>query len=163
MHSGPVVIAFDGSPESEHAIRETGPLLEGRPALVVVVWKAGVGFELVELPTSSVGLPPSTIDIRTALEMEQSMAERAERIAQKGAGLARDAGFADPEGLAVADEMDVPVHETIADVARERDAQAVVVGAHGHSAVGEVLLGSISRGVIKRAPCPVVVVRRPKE
>jgi nucleotide-binding universal stress UspA family protein len=159
VRSGPVLIAFDGSPEAEHAVREAGALLDGQPAVVVTVWKAGVGMELVELPAASIGLPPASIDVRTAMEIDRSMAERAERIAQKGADLAREAGFDEPEALAVADEVDVPVNETIVDVAKQRDARAVVVGAHGHGAVAEVLLGSISRGVIKRAPCPAVVVR----
>jgi len=36
--SGPVLIAYDGTPAAEHAIREGGPLLAGRKALVLVVW-----------------------------------------------------------------------------------------------------------------------------
>jgi nucleotide-binding universal stress UspA family protein len=155
---GPVVIAYDGSPAAEHAVREAGALLAGRPAVVVVVWKAGLGFEVVEPPTSSIGIPPASLDIRTALDVDRAMMERAERLAQKGAGIAHDSGF-EAEGLAVADDMDTPVAETIVDVARERDAQALVVGAHGHGRLEEVLLGSTSREVIRLAPCPVVVVR----
>jgi nucleotide-binding universal stress UspA family protein len=44
-------------------------------------------------------------------------------------------------------------------VTQERDAPAVVVGAHGYSRMRELLLGSTSREVIRRATCPVVVVR----
>jgi nucleotide-binding universal stress UspA family protein len=158
MRSGPIVIGYDGSPAAEHAVAEAGDLLSGRPALVVVVWKQGLGFELLELPTATIGLPPAQLDIRTALEIEKSMQERAQRLAQKGASLARDAGF-DAEGLAVADDVDVPVSETIVKVARERDAQAVVVGAHGHGRAAEVVLGSTSRDVVRHTPCPVLVVR----
>jgi nucleotide-binding universal stress UspA family protein len=156
--SGPVVIAFDGSPGAEHAVREAGSLLGPRPALVVVVWKAGLGFELMELPPANIGLPPAALDISTALEIEEEIAESSQRLAQKGAGLARDAGF-EAEGLAVADDVDVPVAETVVRVATERDAQAIVVGAHGHGRLGEVFLGSTSRDVIRRAVCPVVVAR----
>jgi hypothetical protein len=42
---------------------------------------------------------------------------------------------------------------------RQRDAQAIVVGASGGSGLGELLLASTSRGVIKRATRPVVGVR----
>jgi nucleotide-binding universal stress UspA family protein len=158
MRPGPVLIGYDGSPAAEHAIREGGSLLSGRPALVLVVWKAGLGFEIVELPTATIGLPPAPIDIHTAAEIDRAMAERAQRMAQHGAQLAREVGL-EADGLAVADDPDVPVAETIVRVARQRDAQAVVVGAHGHGRVGSVLLGSISRDVIRQAPCPVVVVR----
>jgi nucleotide-binding universal stress UspA family protein len=158
MRSGPIVIGYDGSPAADRAIQEAGALLAGRPALVVAVWKQGLGFELLELPTATIGLPPVTVDIRTALEIDEAMQERAQRLAQKGAGLARDAGF-ESEGLAVADDVDVPVSQTIVKVARERDAAAVVVGAHGHGPAAEVILGSTTRDVVRHAPCPVLVVR----
>jgi nucleotide-binding universal stress UspA family protein len=158
MRAGPVLIAYDASPAAERALRESGSLLHGRPALVVVVHKTGLGFELVELPTTSVGLPPASIDVRTALEIDRALAERARQVAQRGAALARESGFTDAEGLAIADEVDTPVAETIVDVARERDAQAIVVGAHGHGGPA-ALLGSISRDVVRRAEAPVVVVR----
>jgi nucleotide-binding universal stress UspA family protein len=157
--SGPIVIAYDGSDASEHAVREAGALLRGRPALVVVVWKQGIGFELLTLPTSTVGLPPAALDISAALEADRQLYERAQTLAQQGAGLARDVGF-EAEGLAVADDPEVPVPETIVRVARERDAAAIVAGTHGHGPVGEVLLGSVTRGILRRAEVPVVVVRR---
>jgi nucleotide-binding universal stress UspA family protein len=160
--SGPVLIAHDGSEAADHAAREAGRLVGGRHALVVVVWKAGLGFELLELPTSTIGLPPAEIDIRTALEIDATMSERAQRMARMGAGVARDAGFQPAEGLAVAEDLEIPVWETIVRVARERDAQAVVVGAHGHGGLGEVLLGSTSRNVIRHAPCPVVIAQAPR-
>jgi nucleotide-binding universal stress UspA family protein len=155
---GIIVIAYDGSAASEKALREAGGLLAGWSAVVVVVWKAGLGFELVELPASTVGLPPAPIDIRTAVEVDRELSEAARRLAQKGAGLARDAGF-EADGLAIADDPDTPVAETIVRVVQERDARAVVVGAHGHGRVSSLLLGSTSRDVIRHAPCPVVVTR----
>ena len=60
----------------------------------------------------------------------------------------------------MADDAETPVSETLLDVARERDAAAMVVGARGHGAVSEVILGSTSRDVIRHAPCPVVVAHR---
>jgi nucleotide-binding universal stress UspA family protein len=155
--SGPVVIGHDGSEASEHAIREAGPLLAGRPALVVVVYKTGIGFELLELPTVA-GLPPASLDVRTAMEIDRELAERSRRLAQQGAAIAREAGFAMAEGLAVADDLDRPIGETLLDVARERRAQAVVVGAHAHGGLA-AFLGSTSRDVVRRADRPVVVVR----
>jgi nucleotide-binding universal stress UspA family protein len=159
VRSGPIVIGYDGSEAADHAVREAGALLSGRPALVIVVWKEGLGFELIELPAATIGLPPAALDVHTALEIDQAMAERSQQLAQKGAGLARESGF-EAEGLAIADELHIPVAETLVRVARERDAQAMVVGAHGHGRASEVILGSTSRDVIRHAPCPVVVVRR---
>jgi nucleotide-binding universal stress UspA family protein len=156
--SAPILIAYDGSPSADHAIREAGRLLSGRQALVVVVYKQGVGFELEELPAVSIGAPPAPIDIRTALEVDEELAEGSQMMAQLGAELARGAGF-EAEGLAVADDVDTPVAETIVNVAREQSADAIVVGAHGHSRLSQAVLGSTSRDVIRLAPCPVVIAR----
>jgi nucleotide-binding universal stress UspA family protein len=152
--SGPVLIGYDGSEAAERALREGAALLAPRQALVVVVWEAGAAFETMELPTASVGIPPVPIDIRTAMEIDGALARRAEQAAQHGAALAREAGL-EAEGLAVADERTVA--ETLLRLARERDAAALVVGAHGHGRLSEVLLGSTSSSLIRKAPCPVLV------
>ncbi|MDX6692226.1 MAG: hypothetical protein QOG15_3683 [Solirubrobacteraceae bacterium] len=155
--SGPIVIAYDGSPASEYALREAGTLLAGSAALVLTVWKAGVGFELISGPATMIGLPPAELDIRTALDIDRTMYENAQRAAEQGAQLAREVGFGEADSLVVAEDPDIPVSDTILTIARERDAQAIVVGAHGHGKVSEVILGSISRDVIRHADRPVVV------
>jgi nucleotide-binding universal stress UspA family protein len=160
--SGPVLIAYDGSPAADHAVRESGALLGRRRALVLVVWKEGLGFELVETPTASLGMPAATLDISTALEIDRALAEHAQRIARHGAELAREAGF-DAEGMAVADAPGVSVADTIVRVARERDVEAVALGAHNKGRLSEVLLGSTSRDVVQRVGRPVVIVREPEE
>jgi nucleotide-binding universal stress UspA family protein len=158
VRHGPLLIAYDGTPASTYALWEAGALLRGHKALVVTVYKPGLAFELMELPTATIGLPPAPLDIRTALEVDREIYEGARRTAEQGARLAQEAGL-DVEGLAVAEEVEVTIAETIVDVARERDSRAIVVGAHGHGRLGEVILGSTSRDVIRRAPCPVIVAR----
>jgi nucleotide-binding universal stress UspA family protein len=146
------LIGYDGSDAADAAIRAAGELLPGRRALVVVVWKSGLGFELVELPTMSVGLPPAPIDVRTAMEVDRELMEAAQRMAEHGAQLAREAGL-EAESLTVADDPDTEVAETLVEIARERDAEALVVGAKVHGG----LLGPTTRNVIKRATIPVLV------
>src|SRR4051812_8450698 len=159
MRSGPVLIGFDGSDEAAHAIREAATLMPGRQALVVVVYKAGLGFELVEdLPIHTPGLPPAPLDVRTALEIDRRLAESAQRLAARGREIAQTSGFS-ARGLAVADDVDTPIAQTLVTVATERDGQAIVLGARGHTRAGEVFIGSTTRDVIRRAACPVVVVR----
>jgi nucleotide-binding universal stress UspA family protein len=160
-HDGPVLIAYDGSEASDHAVREAGELLRGAPALVVVVWKQGIGFDMMEIPTTTLGLPPAQFDVRTAVEIDQEMQDRALRLAQKGAALANDAGFAAAEALAIAEDASTDLHEAILDVADKRGARAIVVGAHGKGPGAEIILGSTTRAVVRRADRPVVVVRNP--
>jgi nucleotide-binding universal stress UspA family protein len=155
MGSGPVVIGYDDSAASRQTVREAAALLAPRPAIVVVVWEAGLAYET--LSAGTIGLPPATIDVRAAMEINEEERDRAQRLAQQGAALAREVGF-EAEGLVVADE--VPVGKTLARVAEERDSQAIVVGARRKKGLPE-LLGSTARDVLRHAPCPVVVIRDP--
>jgi nucleotide-binding universal stress UspA family protein len=43
--------------------------------------------------------------------------------------------------------------------AREVDAGMIVVGSHGHSALGGLLLGSVAHKLTQLSTCPVLVVR----
>jgi nucleotide-binding universal stress UspA family protein len=151
-----IVAGFDRSPAAERAVREGGALLAPRPALIVVVWKRGLGFELAELPTATIGLPPAPIDIRTALEIDAELYEGARRLAQHGANLAREAGL-DAEGLAVAEDPEITVAETLLRVVKERDAGTLLLGTHLHGGI----LGATTRTAVRDAPCPVVTVRGP--
>jgi nucleotide-binding universal stress UspA family protein len=158
VRSGPLLIGYDGTRAAEHALREAASLLAHRRALIVVVIKPGLAFELIELPASSVGLPPAPIDIHTALEVERKLSEAAQEGAQRAAALARELGLeADP--LVVAEEPDVSVAETLLRVAEQRDARAIVLGAHAHGAI----LGGTPRSVLRDAKCPVVAAREPAD
>ncbi len=48
-----------------------------------------------------------------------------------------------------------PVSEILA---RARGAHLIVLGSHGHGAMYDLLVGSTAHGVLKKAPCPVLVV-----
>jgi nucleotide-binding universal stress UspA family protein len=78
--------------------------------------------------------------------------------AERAAGLARMLGM-QAEGLVVAEDPEISVAETLLRIARERDAAALVVGSHRHGPI----LGSVSRGVVRDATCPVLVVREPPD
>ena len=46
----------------------------------------------------------------------------------------------------------------IAEQAKKLGASYIVIGSHGHTAFYDLLIGSTTSGVLKRAPCPVVVI-----
>ncbi|MEV0128716.1 universal stress protein [Dactylosporangium sp. NPDC050688] len=155
--AAPVIFGFDGSAAAARAVRAAAPLLGPQRALVVTVWEAGRRFDTSTLPVIGLEMPPTILDLRTAAEVDKELYETAERTAAHGAGIARDAGFVDATGLAVADDLDVA--ETLMRVARERDSPGIVVGAHGHHKLSELLLGSTSDTLVHKADRPVVVVR----
>ena len=49
----------------------------------------------------------------------------------------------------------------IVDQARKLGADFIVMGSHGHTALYELIMGSTTSGVMKRSPCPVVIVPAP--
>jgi len=49
--------------------------------------------------------------------------------------------------------------EEILKTSREGDFDLVVIGARGVSRIREILVGSVSDGVTKHAPCPVLLVK----
>ncbi len=50
--------------------------------------------------------------------------------------------------------------EAIVDVADKINADCIVIGSIGMSALERVLIGSVSDGVLRHAKCPVLMVRR---
>jgi nucleotide-binding universal stress UspA family protein len=53
-----------------------------------------------------------------------------------------------------------PVDE-ILHMAKEIGCDVIVLGTHGRSGVGRVLLGSVAEGVVRKAPCPVLTIKTP--
>ena len=97
---------------------------------------------------------PADLDIRTAFDMEKAAYHTAQRLAEQGAAMARQAGL-EADGLAVAD--DVTVAETIAGWPANSTEQAVVLGNHGHGELRRLVLESTLSGVLREAPRPVLV------
>ena len=51
------------------------------------------------------------------------------------------------------------VVDRIVNTAKEGNFDVIVIGARGLNRFEEVLLGSVSHGVVEKAPCPVIVTR----
>jgi nucleotide-binding universal stress UspA family protein len=153
---GPILIAFDGSAAARQAVTDTAWIARPHRALVLTVWDGALAYAVVA-PPFDVTMSPA-VDPATVLDMDDELGRHAERVAREGAELARSLGL-DAKGLAVPSGGDVAT--TILDVAREHDAAAIVVGSRGHNGLRARLEGSTSKGVLKRAPCPVLIVHEP--
>jgi nucleotide-binding universal stress UspA family protein len=51
------------------------------------------------------------------------------------------------------------VAPTIVNFALERQSELIVMGTHGASGVRRVLLGSVAEALVRRSPCPVLVIK----
>lgn len=45
--------------------------------------------------------------------------------------------------------------------ANEEKVDAIVLGTHGRSGLGHLLMGSVAESVMRRAACPVITIRQP--
>jgi len=122
-------------------------------APVPVFPAATIGYPGIGLPEMGMtgGLPPGYAVPEAPNEKEKS------RIEQLGEEMKR-------EGLPVAaHERAGTVVEQILKAARELGADLIVMGSHGHGSVYNLLVGSVTEGVIKAAERPVLLVPAPKE
>lgn len=54
-----------------------------------------------------------------------------------------------------------PPTPEILEHARKLDAAYIVMGSHGHTAIYDLIVGTTTHGVLRKAPCPVVIVPPP--
>ena len=50
---------------------------------------------------------------------------------------------------------------TINRFAKENDADLIVMGTHGRTGLGRLLMGSVAESVLREAPCPVLTIKTP--
>lgn len=155
----PVLVAYDGSAASKQAVAEAAKLLHSFRALVVTVWEPGLAYDTASLPPDGMTIAPM-VEPGAALEVDRAVHDQAERVAHEGAELARSLGL-DAEPVAVPDEGDTA--RTIVRLAQDRGAAAIVAGSRGLGGLRARLEGSTSKGLVKHAPCPVVVVHEVPE
>ncbi|MDR0901801.1 MAG: universal stress protein [Opitutaceae bacterium] len=55
-----------------------------------------------------------------------------------------------------------PAQAQILEQASVHKADYIVMGSHGHTAIYDLLIGSTTQGVLRKAACPVVIVPRKK-
>jgi nucleotide-binding universal stress UspA family protein len=148
--SKPVLIAYDGSDGSKAAIDVAGRLFTGRRAIVVSIWHS-MG---AAAPASLIAIP-AAVASRAYDELDSESERQAAARAAEGVAAAQAAGLdASGEAMLCAGQ----VWATIVNAADEADAEAIVVGSRGLSAVKSALVGSVANGVLHHSVRPVLVV-----
>lgn len=154
----PVIVAFDGSAEAQEAVRTAARLFGHRPLLVVTAWEPELGRALMSM-SDAPGLPYVAPNPEALAEVDRAEEEHATAAADAGARLARELGSS-AESLALKEGTGIA--DTIAAIAADRDAAAIVVGSRGLGRVKSALLGSTSQSLIRETTRPVLIVRPPQ-
>ena len=141
-----IVIATDGSGAAEEAVEMGLELAKEQGARVWLVH--------VQPPLLAVG---SYAAMPVLIEPEQRPTVEEDEVLQRAAALAAERGIE----AELVERVGQTADEIVA-VADEVEADLIVVGSRGLGAVGRLILGTVSYGVLRQSRRPVLVVRAAK-
>ena len=140
-----ILVPVDFSAQSDAALEDAIDLarrLDGKIVLLHVLSVPAFAF-----PDASIPMPAQTVvEIQNASRTQLLQLE--ERVRKAGVGVSTRL----LEGA--------PFVEIVR-AARSEQADLIVMGTHGRSGLRHALLGSVAEKVVRKAPCPVLVVRPP--
>ncbi|MEM1520032.1 MAG: universal stress protein [Candidatus Korarchaeum sp.] len=153
-----VLVPIDGSEHSFKALEvaiEIAKRFNGRLTLLYVS-----SLSLIPLVAPETPFIASTPIVNPSEFVRLREAERktAEELLSRAQGMARERGI-DAEKMM----REGHVVQEIVRAAREGDHDLIVMGTRGMSRIRELLLGSVAEGVVRHAPCSVLVVRSGEE
>lgn len=90
-------------------------------------------------------------------ELVSVMRETGKKVLDDAMAIAQSAGVEADSQLY--DNLGERLAEVVANVARQWDADLIVVGTHGRRGVGRMLMGSGAEQILRLAPVPVLVIR----
>jgi len=143
-----IVVAIDGSDHAATALALAIDLAQHYDARLTIVSVAPIE---VPMPVGEPGdvMPPPVIP--------ESLLPEARDLVDAAVVRARGAGVRAVEGVY---REGSPVGQVL-ELLSNHPTDLLVLGSHGASAATRLLLGSVSTALVHRAPCPVLVVRRP--
>jgi len=140
-----ILVGSDGSCESLRATQMAAAIAKPMNATVVAL-------NVFNLSAAAAYLAPEALSCAEEI-VKCGEAAQKEALEESGSILAK-AGVA----FRTRAESGHPVETTIR-VAADENADMVVVGTHGRNGLQRIFLDSVSDGVARHAPCPVLVVR----
>ncbi len=136
-----ILIAVDSAPVAAHAADVAAELAQalGAEVALINVVESSFGYP------ADTGVPPDELIALAKQQANKLIGDFRRQL---------------PPQLAVLEFIPVgsPSSE-IVKAAKEWPADLIAIGSHGRRGVSRVLLGSVAEGVMRDAPCPVLVIR----
>ncbi|MCX6136285.1 MAG: universal stress protein [Ignavibacteriales bacterium] len=139
-----ILVPVDFSEHSKKALKYAIPFARQFSAALSVLYVVEPAIYPADLSFGQVGLPNLEAELRS--KGEEDLAE-----------LVADTVPDDLEVVPVI-RTGLPFVEIIS-FARDEDVDLIVVATHGHTGVEHILFGSTAEKIVRKAPCPVLVVR----
>lgn len=138
-----ILLPVDGSPISDRAVRHVIALLQGCDGHTVFLINVQAPIDAPEVRSH---MPASEIEA-----MQET---------RGGDALVTARALLDAAGVAYTPEVLLgPVAETIARFASEQGCDQIVIGSRGLSAIGSVLMGSVTPDLVALTNLPVTLVK----
>ena len=144
-----ILICYDGSASSKLAVAVAAKTISHDHVVLLNV------FSPPEAVLSDSFGTPDAIAGRQPDRLERQSVDFGREVLEAGREVARVHGLVVECRLERRQES---VESTILAVAAELAADLIVMGSHGHTAVQENLLGSVSNAVVRSAAAPVLIV-----
>lgn len=133
-----LVVPYDGSDSAGRALRQAITL--------------GATLHVINAQPQVDDL--AALRFRTQEEIDSFLRERGRSTLEPAAQMLTEAGVPHELHLVVGDPA-----EHIVELAQRLGADAIVMGTHGRSAIGNLVLGSVATRVVHRAAVPVMLVK----
>ena len=148
-----IVVGIDYSEAGDLALERALELAADKPGSEVHV----LHVIPTRLATSELEMTPLPSVENATTELQTYVAERLRTIAARSSTAERV-----PPRVVTHLRVAVPA-QAVAQLGSDLNADLVIVGTHGRKGVPRWLLGSVAESTVRRAPCPVLVVRPNEE
>lgn len=146
-----ILFCYDGSESAKRALEVAPQTLREDGITLLYVWNPP--DETLLSSSSATGI--TTGPIPSGTTQQAAVIQHAQDLVDDGETLAAELGL----DVSVREARnDSTIWQTILDVADELDAQLIVAGTRGTTAVQENMLGSVSSGLVHHARRPVLIV-----
>ena len=148
-----ILVALDGSPEGERILPHVEALAEKFQANVTIARVTTSPTMMIAETTASadqIGGAPFVNALDLVDDERKSTSEYLEGVAGRIRALGVTVDCQEPEG----DAADV-----IDELARTTGADLIALTTHARTGLGRLVMGSVADAIIRRAPCPVLVLR----
>jgi nucleotide-binding universal stress UspA family protein len=147
--TAPIVVGYDGSGKARHAIECAGALFPGRRAIIACVW--GLSFEL-----------RAVYQLAAPIVYDEDVArDHAEELSAEGCRIARAAGLDAVAETVPARNRDLA--RSLLDVADERRASLVALGAFERNGLQVRIRSALSEGVLRHSRHALLIVPAPPD